>query len=136
MLEETGFGVEHENVFYSCKLNAEDLTENRVKCNWYDRTIGGQQYCDFVIDSCQVGGCEIHFLEENNIAYLRWIFTNEEIRGKGIGSSCMDALKAELLERGIVQLDTDTAVDNLVAQHFYEKNHFIKRGLTRSYYQK
>lgn len=76
------------------------------------------------------GGCEIHFPEENNIAYLRWIFTNEEIRGKGIGSSSMDALKAEVLERGIVQLDTDTAVGNLAAQHFYEKNHFIKRGLT------
>lgn len=88
------------------------------------------------IDSCRVGGCEIHFPKEKNNAYLLWIFINEEIRGKGIGSSCMDALKAELLERGIVQLDTDTAVDNLIAQHFYEKNHFIKRGLTRSYYQK
>lgn len=135
LLEETGFSVEHENVFYSCKLSAEDLAESRVKCNWHDRTIGGQQYCDFMMSSRQVGGCEIHFLEEKNIAYLRWIFTNEDIRGKGIGSSCMTALKAELLKRGIEQLDTDTAVNNLAAQHYYEKNHFVKEGLTGSFYQ-
>lgn len=135
LLEETGFRVEHENVFYSCKLNAGNLAETCVTCNWHDRTIGGQQYCDFMMDSHQVGGCEIHFLEQKNIAYLRWIFTNGDLRGKGIGSSCMTALKADLLKRGIVQLDTDTAISNPVAQHYYEKNHFVKEGLTRSYFQ-
>lgn len=136
LLEQTGFCIEHENVFYSCKLKADDLTETYVKCDWHDRTVGEQQYCDFVIDSHKVGGCEIHFLEKKDIAYLRWIFTNDDVRGKGIGSLCMTALKAELCKSGIVQLDTDTAINNLVAQHFYEKNHFHREGLTRSYYRK
>lgn len=136
LLERFGFCIEHENVFYSCQLSADDLSETNVKCDWHDMTANGQQYCDFVIDSCQVGGCEIHFLEQKDIAYLRWIFTNEDLRGKGIGSLCMTALKAELRKRGIVQLDTDTAVTNLVAQHFYDKNRFVNEGLTRSYYRK
>ena len=32
-----------------------------------------------------------------------------------------------------IQLDTDTVLSNLVAQHFYEKNDFVREGLTRSY---
>lgn len=47
----------------------------------------------------------------------------------------MTALKADLFQRGIVRFDTDTALTNQVAQHFYEKSHFVREGLTRSYYK-
>lgn len=133
LLMQLGFNIEHENVFYSSKLNRKDLVDTSVKCAWHDMTAGYQKYCDFMSDKDVVGGCEIHFLEKQKIAYLRWIFTNEDIRGKGIGSQCMSALKSELLKQGIIQLDTDTALSNQVAQHYYEKNGFVKEGLTRSY---
>ena len=55
------------------------------------------------------------------IAYLWWIFTQENKCGQGIGSKSMTVLKADLFQRGIVRFDTDTALTNQVAQHFYEK---------------
>ena len=57
------------------------------------------------------------------------------ICGKGIGSRCMDTLKAYLHSNGIARFDTDTALSNMVAQHYYEKNGFVNEGLTRSYYR-
>lgn len=133
MLLQNGFEVEHENVFYSSKLSGESGSE--VGLNWHERTSGGQQYCDFILDGIVVGGCEIHFLEQDDIAYLRWIYVNQELCGKGIGSRCMRALKAYLHSNGIARFDTDTALSNRVAQHYYEKNGFVNEGLTRSYYR-
>lgn len=132
LLEQKGFVIEHENVFYSSNLNSEKQTGINIK--WHDSTTGGQQYCDFIRGDEIVGGCEIHFLPQENIAYLRWIFINENMCGKGVGSECMTALKYDLFARGISKFDTDTALINKVAQHFYEKNNFAKEGFTRSYY--
>ena len=132
LLEQNGFAIEHENVFYSSKLNSTKRTKINIK--WHDETLGRQRYCDFIIEKDIVGGCEIHFLEQEDIAYLRWIFINEDMRGNGIGSECMSALKTELFNKGINKFDTDTALSNKVAQHFYEKNSFVKEGVTRSYY--
>lgn len=98
-------------------------------------TASGQQYCDFILNGATIGGCEIHFLGHTDIAYLRWIFINENLRGSGIGSESMSALKADLFKKGILRFDTDTALTNTVAQHFYEKNNFVNEGLTRSYYK-
>lgn len=51
----------------------------------------------------------------------------------GIGTQCMQTLKYDLYQQGIQQLDTDTASTNLRAQHFYIKNQFHDKGITRSY---
>ena len=48
----------------------------------------------------------------------------------------MNSLKSFLYEKGINRFDTDTALDNTVAQHYYEKNNFIREGVTRSYFTK
>lgn len=133
LLEQNGFVVEHENVFYSTILNSVECEAINLK--WHEATLGRQQFCEFVVEKDIVGVCEIHFLEQENIAYLRWIFINENICGKGIGSACMAALKTELFNKGIKQFDTDTALTNKVAQYFYEKNGFIKEGITKSYYK-
>lgn len=106
-----------------------------VELNWKGKTQGDQQYCDFILDKSIVGGCELHFLEQGNTAYLRWIFVNEDMCGKGIGSKCMDALKTYLFSQGITRFDNDTALTNVAAQHFYEKNGFENEGITRSYYR-
>ncbi|MCF2641957.1 hypothetical protein I6E50_05990 [Roseburia hominis] len=47
----------------------------------------------------------------------------------------MYALKHWLYQKGITRFDTDTAMSNLIARHYYEKNDFIREGITRSYYR-
>lgn len=133
LLLKNGFSVEHKNVFYSSSINAEIISE--VTLAPQSITQGNQQYFDFILDASTVGGCEVHFLEQGNIAYLRWIYVNENICNKGIGTKCMDALKSYLFCKGITKFDTDTAISNKVAQHFYEKNGFVYIGVTTSYYK-
>ena len=131
LLLEHGFAVEHENVFYSSRLEACEGAD--VTLRWHEETAGGQRSCDFIIGKSAVGGCEVHFPEQRGVAYLRWIYINEELCGRGIGTTCMKALKHELYARGITRFDTDTALANKRAQRFYEKNGFTNEGLTRSY---
>lgn len=131
-LLQNGFRVEHENVFYSTTLYGEE--ESAVTLNWHGKTPGNQQTCDFILNDAVAGGCEVHFLAQAGTAYLRWIFVKDRLRGKGIGSACMAALKTDLFSRGITRLDTDTARTNTAAQHYYAKNGFVDKGLTRSYY--
>ncbi len=131
LLKVNGFELEHENVYYSSVLSESENSEVVLTAN--DLTKGNQQYIDFKIDGNQVGGCEVHYLDDTT-AYLRWIYVNGDIVGKGIGTKCMTTLKSFLYEKGIRRFDTDTALDNKIAQHYYEKNGFIREGITRSYY--
>lgn len=132
LLKKNGFAIEHENVYYSSVLNCDEKSE--VELNLHTLTKGNQQNIDFMLSGSQVGGCELHFLD-NKTAYLRWIYVNDALTGKGIGTQCMNALKRWLYQKGITRLDTDTAVSNVIAQHYYEKNRFTREGITRSYYR-
>lgn len=128
LLTENGFEIEHENVYYSSVLN--DNENSNVVITAKDLTKGNQQSIDFKIDDIQVGGCEIHYINDTT-AYL---YVNSDIVGQGIGTKCMNALKCFLHEKGIHRFDTDTAVNNVVAQRYYEKNNFICEGISKSYY--
>ena len=132
LLKASGFVTEHENVYYSSVLKEEK--ESGVVIAPQDLTKGRQRYMDFLLDGNQVGGCEVHFVDDR-AAYLRWIYVNENLTGRGIGSQCMTALKHWLSQKGILRFDTDTALGNTVAQRFYEKNGFTREGITRSYYR-
>lgn len=132
LLKANDFEIEHENVYYSSAINGDENSE--VVCTANDLTKGEQQYIDFKIDGNHVGGCEVHYLNKS-MAYLRWIYVSGDSTGKGIGTKCMNALKRFLYEKNIKGFDTDTAINNLVAQHYYEKNNFIRKGITRSYYK-
>lgn len=132
LLIKYGFVIEHENIYYSSKIEKEE--NNKIQINWKGLTEGQQQYCDFILDNTCVGGCEVHFLKQKEIAYLRWIFINEEFKNKGIGSKCLKSLRYNLYKKGIRRFDTDTALNNIVAQHYYEKNNFKKEGITRSFF--
>lgn len=132
LLKTYGFEIEHENVYYSSILQGD--TASAIDILPHDPSKGLHQYVDFMLSGNAVGGCEIHFLDDNT-AYLRWIFVNGDLTGKGIGSKCMNALKHWLYQQGIRQFDTDTALQNTAAQHFYEKNRFSREGITRSYYR-
>ena len=132
LLLEAGFQIEHENVYYSSLLTGVEPADAAL-C-WHETTAGRQASCDFLLRGRPVGGCEVHFLEQAEIAYLRWIYVDENLRGQGIGSMCMAALKSDLFRRGIRRFDTDTALANTTAQRYYERNRFTREGLTRSYY--
>lgn len=132
LLTQKGFETEHENVYYSSILNGGEAPE--VELNPQPLTKGNQQYLDFLLSGSQVGGCEVHFVDEKT-AYLRWIYINGDITGRGIGTKCMHALKQWLSQKGITRFDTDTALSNTIAQHFYEKTGFTREGITRSYYR-
>ena len=132
LLKQYGFVIEHENVYYSSLLKGANAPQ--ITITPQALTSGGQQYLDFSLLGDSVGGCEIHF-PDSKTAYLRWIYVNENLTGRGIGTKCMDALKHWLLQKGVARFDTDTALTNAVAQHFYEKNGFTREGITRSYYR-
>lgn len=132
LLKKNGFAIEHENVYYSSILNCDEKSE--VELNLHTLTKGNQQHIDFMLSGSQVGECELHFLDEKT-AYLRWIYVNDALKGKGIGTQCMRAIKSWLYQSGKTRFDTDTAVMNIVARHYYEKNRFTREGITRSYYR-
>lgn len=131
-IKKNGFETEHENVYYASVLKGNEKSE--VVLIPQNLTKGNQQYIDFILSGDQVGGCEIHILDENT-AYLRWIYVNENMTGRGIGTKCMNALKHWLYQRGVARFDTDTALTNTIAQHYYEKNGFTREGISRSYYR-
>lgn len=132
LLKQNGFETEHENVYYSSVLKGNE--ESEIQLMPQNLTKGNQQYIDFTLSGSQVGGCEIHFLDDA-ACYLRWIYVNENITGKGIGTKCMNALKLWLYRKGVTRFDTDTALSNNIAQHFYENNGFTREGITRGYYR-
>lgn len=131
MLLENGFVLEHENVYYTSTL--EESSAIQVQIDAQELSSGHQQYMDFLLDGNHVGGCKIHYVDDLT-AYLRWIYVNGDQTGKGIGTLCMKALKQWLYGKGIRRLDTDTALNNTIAQHYYEKTGFLREGITRSYH--
>lgn len=134
LLEASGFTIEHENVYYSSALQGPAASDVEIRSG--SMTGGNQQSLDFLLSQTPVGGCEVHFLDSKGIAYLRWIYIGENLQNQGVGSACMQALKKWLYDRGYTRLDTDTALNNLRAQRYYEKNGFTREGITRSYYRK
>jgi ribosomal-protein-alanine N-acetyltransferase len=124
--------VEHENVYYSGLLT--EQSDSAITLREQGVTAGNQQVFDFLLDGKQVGGCEVHYVTPG-IAYLRWIYVNEDLQSRGVGTQCMHALKAALGRQACTRLDTDTALNNTIAQRYYEKTGFTRSGITRSYYR-
>lgn len=132
LLHQYGFVIEHENVYYSASV--QDRADSEVEIISHNLTKANQQTFDFILNHNQIGGCEVHYLDTKGTAFLRWIYVNDEVQNQGVGSKCMIALKKWLYEKGITRLDTDTALDNHRAQRYYEKNGFVREGITRSYF--
>ena len=132
LLHQNGFVIEHENVYYSAELL--DTADTEIEVIAHERTVGDQQMFDFHLNQQHIGGCEVHYLQTPGAVFLRWIYVNDEVQNRGVGSKCMTALKGWLCDKGMTRLDTDTSLDNLRAQHYYEKNGFTREGITRSYF--
>ena len=136
LLLENGFSVEHENVYYSRTLTDADAGGSSILLNWKPLSAGS--CCEFaaVANGQEIGWGQVHFLPQGDIAYLRWIYIDGSRQHQGYGTAVMRALFADLYARGIRRFDTDTAPNNIAAQHYYEKTGFTNEGITRSYYTK
>lgn len=99
---------------------------SRGNCRDFAASINAQEVC----------WGQVHFLPQGDIAYFRWIFTEESMQHRGIGTLVMKSLFSDLFAMGIRRFDTDTMPSNTVAQHYYKKNGFTGEGITRSYYTK
>lgn len=133
LLINNNFEVEHENVYYSIILNSSE--PYNISLEHGNINDANKQLIVFKDNDTYLGECEIHYVNKEFV-YLRWIYINNDIQHKGYGSKCLNALKSYLYNIGIKRLDTDTAINNTVAQSFYRKNGFINKGNTRSYYLK
>lgn len=135
LLLQNGFIVEHENVYYARNLTREDTALQReISLRWQKESPGRCREFAALLGDREVGWGQIHFLPQGDIAYLRWIYIDEKLQHQGIGTKTMYALFSELFSMGIRRFDTDTALNNIPAQHYYEKCGFSNKGITRSYY--
>lgn len=130
LLLDNKFEIEHENIYYSLKLSDDNTSNITLKLS--DINSANKQNIIFLDNDNQIGECELHFVNKD-LTYLRWIYINNEMQHKGYGSKCINKLKSYLFNKGFKLLDTDTAIDNIVAQNFYIKNGFINKAITKSY---
>ena len=132
LLLEHGFNVEHENVYYAKELSGA-VCEPQISLIWKEENAGNCREFAAISEGSEVCWGQIHFLPQGNIAYLRWIYVDDKVQHQGIGSKVMNSLFDHLYQCGIRRFDTDTALNNTAAQHYYEKMGFINKGITRSY---
>lgn len=136
LLLDHGFTVEHENVYYARTLSGNESCEKQLTLLWKARSGGDCREFAAVWEGQEIGWGQVHFLPQGDIAYLRWIYIDEKRQHQGFGTAIMQTLFRELYKMGIRRFDTDTALDNLSAQGYYEKTGFENCGITRSYYTK
>lgn len=130
LLIKHGFIPNEINVYYSSIVERKNEKEISIETNninkWNTQNIVFKHNDEFI------GEAEIHFVNKENV-YLRWIYIIEAKKHLGYGTKCMNKLKDYFFDLGITKLDTDTALDNLIAQRYYERNNFINLGKTKSY---
>lgn len=136
LLLSNNFIIEHENLYYTRTLTDRDAATTGVTLSWRDLSAGGCREFAALHDGKEIGWGQVHFLPQGNIAYLRWIYIDGGRQHQGFGTATMQTLFSELYRMGIRRFDTDTAINNVIAQHYYEKNGFSNAGITRSYYTK
>ena len=136
LLTDSGFLVEHENVYYTRDLSAQEVPNSPVSLRWGELSPGDCREFAAILQGQEVCWGQVHFLPQKETAYLRWIYVDEKRQHTGVGTAVMNALFSDLSSMGIIRFDTDTALGNLAAQHFYEKTGFENKGITRSYHTK
>lgn len=129
-----GFGIEHENVYFSRMLTENDTNySGNVNLLFGKTNLKG--VCGFKIQTEKetIGAGELVYLPQGGICYLKWIFISEQFKRKSYADSAMRKLFKTLYKKGIRRFDTDTASDNEAACGLYNKLGFTDMGRTRSY---
>lgn len=79
-----------------------------------------------------IGG--MHRRRGKVLGRLITIDVNPSVRRRGIGQALLSEIQDRLLHAGAAALLLEVAVDNLVAQRFYEKHGFVRTGRIPGYY--
>ncbi len=67
-----------------------------------------------------------HYLDHTKYAYLGFMYTHSDYRGKGINSKIIDTLKEWAVQQGLYEIRLTVYQDNLPAIAAYEKAGFKK----------
>ena len=132
LLTKNSFIKEHENVYFSLDLfckNYEDFQEIDIEEQLPKRN--NRNY-KFIYNGTQIGYCSLLLLQ-NGISYMTDLEIFDEYRHQGLGFKSMNNLFGILQNMNYQKIDLDTIDSNFVAQNFYAKLRFVKKGITRSY---
>lgn len=124
-----GYNVEQENVYYTKRIEIQELIDNKINLDVSD----DKTKISFIHDNKIIGQTQLQYNERLKITYMRWIGIKEQFRSLGLGSKCLKVLLSHLYSQGFTTIETDTADSNLIAQRFYDRNKFINKGIMRSY---
>ena len=128
LLKKYGYKKEHENIYFSKQLSDDFVDDPEIAFAYT-----GETSLSFQNGTEKIGGCELYFVPHSTICFLKWIYVDKALSHKGYGTRCMKKLFYALRQKGISQLDTDTADSNVIAQNYYHKMGFSHRGTMRSY---
>lgn len=137
LLGEYGYNVEHENVYYTMNLNtlqAVGINDDiKIIKNGVDEH--NQEVINLIYKDKKIGESVILYLGNIKAVYMNTIWIDDSYSNKGFGSQFIKLICNDLWLNGYKRLDLDTAKNNLGAQKFYERNGFINKGITRSYFK-
>lgn len=137
LLEEYGYNIEHENVYYTIDLNATQQVEiyENIKISKSGMNEHNKEVIKFIYKNEKIGEGVIIYLDNIKTVYMNTIWIDSSYSNKGFGSKFIKLICNDLRRNGYKRLDLDTAKNNLGAQRFYETNAFTNRGITRSYFK-
>ncbi len=137
LLTKNGFEVEHENVYYTLTMKNNEVKQN-VSISIYKEN-DNKEKIELIWNGDNIGGAVVKFIDSytgipsNKIIYLDWIYVEDKVKGKGIGTQFIELIQNYYISKGYKTMHTDTGIDNVIAQRYYERNRFKREGLTRSY---
>lgn len=129
-LKRLGYLREHENKYYSKILSESQINPEEINFIYSNES----QSIVFKKGKYKIGACELYFVPNSKICFLKQIYINNDFLHQGLGTKCMNKLCYELHSKGFEILEVDTTDDNIRAQKFYMKNGFTDLGKMRSYY--
>lgn len=142
LLRAYGFGVEHENIYYSLDIQRGEPSDgNGLRLASTGAHCGDEKGFEARLHGETTGTAQIRLLERltggltRDTAYLTWIGMHKHYRGMGLGTRSTQLLVEHPHREGYQHIHADTASDNAIAQRFYEKLGFQNRGFTRSYHR-
>ena len=133
-LHRYGYVKEHENVYYKRLLTEEEYPLNKdIEVRYSDVNVKG--LCEFSVfcEDRYVGAGALVYLPQGEVCYLKWIYIEGSEQGRGYATNALNRIFADLYQKGIKRIDTDTADGNLIAQKLYTRAGFEDMGRTRSY---
>jgi ribosomal protein S18 acetylase RimI-like enzyme len=135
LLEEYGYSIEHENVYYSISLLnlSETKIDEDIKIVKAGRNDYDKELVYLLYKGIKIGESKLLYLDKIKLVYMKTIWVDSEYSNKGLGTKFIKLICENLANEGYIRMDLDTAKNNVIAQRFYDKNGFVNKGITRSY---